>query len=130
MNMLFMDAWYFLMEHKIFNVKDSTTYSKDSLTAKQLGLNWKAGSRLETRRSRFEDALSVVVLGERDAPVICLEAGGLIQDANGEIVTTHDYDLDVSAPSFEQAVIMLAEKVNEKYGDDVESAILNQERTL
>ncbi|MDG3410288.1 hypothetical protein P5E37_05335 [Vibrio parahaemolyticus] len=118
------------MEHKIFNVKDSTTYSKDSLTAKQLGLDWKAGSRLETRRSRFEDALSVVVLGERDAPVICLEAGGLIQDEDGEIVTTHDYDLDVSAPSFEQAVIMLAEKVNEKYGDDVESAILNQERTL
>ncbi|WP_044129176.1 hypothetical protein [Vibrio parahaemolyticus] len=128
--MLFMDAWHFLMEHKIFNVKDSTTYSKDSLTAKQLGLDWKAGTRLETRRSRFEDSLSVVVLGERDAPVICLEAGGLIQDENGEIVTTHDYDLDVSAPSFEQAVIMLAAKVSEKYGDDVESAILSQERTL
>ncbi|EQM48224.1 hypothetical protein D051_1065 [Vibrio parahaemolyticus VPCR-2010] len=125
-----MDAWHFLMEHKIFNVKDSTTYSKDSLTAKQLGLDWKAGTRLETRRSRFEDSLSVVVLGERDAPVICLEAGGLIQDENGEIVTTHDYDLDVSAPSFEQAVIMLAAKVSEKYGDDVESAILSQERTL
>ncbi len=128
--MLFMDAWCFLMDHKIFNIKETTTYSKDSLIAKKLELDWKEGTRLETRRSRFEDSLSVVVLGERDAPIICLEAGGLIQDENGEIIATHDYDLDVSAPSFEQAVIILSEKVKEKYGDDVESAILSLERTL
>lgn len=121
--MLFSDAWYFLVEHKIFNLETVTAMPiRSPLIQDQL-----LSERLVTRTSMFEQSLSIVVLGDKNNPNICLESGSLMQAENGKIEASHDYSLDVSAPTFEEAIIKLAKKVNEIYGRDLTSSIVCQD---
>lgn len=54
----------------------------------------------------------------------------MIIDEGGELETVHDYDLDVSASTFEEAVIQLAAAVTHKFGDDVEGSHITREKIL
>lgn len=129
--MTFMDSWFFLMEHKIFNVLSSTTIKEGSQIDKALGLNWKPGERIETRNSQFEQALSIVVMeSDNGETVIALEAGEVLIDEKGEIAHSHDYDLDVYESTFERAIIKLAQVVRDKFGSDTEGSIVTLDRSL
>ncbi|WP_425263550.1 hypothetical protein [Vibrio owensii] len=127
--MSFLDAWYFLMEHRIFNVTQSTILKQDSDIGLKMGFDWKVGTRLESRNSQFEGALSIVILESDDGkPIVCLESGEILLDENSQLAHSHDYDLDVSASTFEEAIIMLAEKVRSKFGEDTKGSILSLDR--
>lgn len=133
--MTFIEAWHFLSEHKIFNVQEVTRHLKPTLFSDELGVELDSDGCLITRSSLFEDALTILVLeSEEDLTkgetVVCLEAGELIMDESNQPVSTHDYDLDVYAPTFEEAVLELAKKVIEKHGADTKGAVLTRHRTL
>ncbi|WP_210499311.1 hypothetical protein [Vibrio crassostreae] len=133
--MTFIDAWHFLREHRIFNVLEVTKHRSPTLFNDELGIELDSDGCLKTRSSFFEDALTILVLESEEErtkgkTVVCLETGELIMSEGNKPVSTHDYDLDVYAPTFEEAVLELAKKVIGKHGADTKGAILTRHRTL
>lgn len=131
--MKFIDAWHFLRNHKIFNVTEVLISPTPFEILDRLGLTLEDNCRLESRHSHFERALTILVLDSEDNEgdcIVCLEAGEVMIGEGGELETVHDYDLDVSASTFEEAVIQLAAAVTNKYGTDVKGSQLTREKKL
>lgn len=104
--MTFIDAWNWLYDHPINrNPQFKTPHEPDGIASGLYGLVIDVGSSFE---------LSVIVR---------LEIGPFVNttaeydDFPDNWERSHDIRLDVWAPSFEEAVIKLAERVKEYYGD-------------
>lgn len=139
--------WRFLVEHKIFNV--NTKIKRSQLKAMDF-VSQNAGDEiLNIRSSFFERCISVsIVLVDPvnneinlekeennvkpqvwlEVSVPALDEKGYFDDA-GSLIMEKKYELNCSACTFESAIEALAERVKLLYGVDVESSIINLDKT-
>ncbi|ELP6119250.1 TPA: hypothetical protein I7730_01500 [Vibrio vulnificus] len=118
--MNFINAWYFLQEHRVFNCLEVTILPENQKpTSKR---------KISSRRSYFDESLTILVLesDNQESHKICLEAGPILIDENNQIAFSHDYALDVYEDTFERAVISLAEQVSEVYGTCMTTNIIER----
>jgi hypothetical protein len=144
MNKDFFDSWYFLVNHKVFNVK--TIEEKGSVAKILLGDDNKL---LNSRHSYFEKCLDFMVVKinpktneielednslntktkiwiEISTPMIDKDGDYGIK---GEMIFSADLDCYCGGDTFEDAIIKLASLVGKKYGEDVESSIIVLDKT-
>jgi len=110
----FYEAWNFLKDHRIFKDREGLSFFPNQcLTIDVVKVN--------PKNERIEDDKS-----KNTAVRIWLECGPLLRQedlnqADGEEgirgeLASHDIDLDCGAPTFEEAIVKLANLVYEKYG--------------
>jgi hypothetical protein len=105
----FCNSWHYLNCHPAFwrfmCPERNQRFSSNHVTYLQYDYGFGSG------------AIEVDVQGDDD---VVLEAGqnSLQRNEHGIHEQCHDYDLDTSASSYEEAVIILAWKVWERYGND------------
>lgn len=124
--MNFIESWCFLHDHEIFNVEVRTKISGNEGFFDHLNIDIPENNILTTRNSHFDRQLTILALdsGSSDSHSICLESGQLCIDDSGFVAHSHDYDLDVSAATFEEAIVALAIAVQTKFGSNLASSIL------
>lgn len=98
----FFDAYHFLYDHKIFLDKHKFSRFQECLDVQVVRVN---------PENEMIDDNPVLNTATR----VWLECGPV--DEETDATNIHDTDLDVGAYSFEQAIILLAEQVFQKYGD-------------
>lgn len=107
----FYDAWYFLENHRIFQLEECSVFS-ECLSIEVV--------RVNPNTDEIDDDESKNIITR-----VWLECGPwchpdeLPDEAKKDWpdgVPSHDVDLDCGAPTFEEAVIELANLVAEKYG--------------
>lgn len=102
------EAWQFLRHHKIFCIrvddKYYISYFEESLCTETQKVN---------ELKKIDDDKTKKIYIE-----VWLESGP-VQLIDDEIQCTHDLDLDCVAETFEEAIIILAELVKNKYGDKI-----------
>lgn len=146
MNKDFFDSWYFLVNHKVFNV---LTIEKRGAMAKVL-LQGDEDKILNLRHSYFEKCLDFMVvkmnpktkkielndrsLNTKTQVWIEISTPTIDKDGDygtkGEIIFGGDFDCYCGGDTFEDAIVKLASLVSKKYGEDVESSIIVLDKTM
>lgn len=107
--MIFKDvevAWEYLYKHKIFQVPIDENYSVSWFTRALDIQIVKVNPDNDTLEDNKELNTKIQVW---------LECGPINKEEN-KYILTHDYDLDTGADTFEDAILLLANKVKEIYG--------------
>jgi hypothetical protein len=126
----FYTAWRYLEEHPIFGEKVIPNFNDDF--CKEFGITSDLGnepyfeSHFTTSRCLDINVVKVNPITmaiddnkELNTKVeIWLEAGAYRKEC-----ATHDYDLDCGADTFEEAIVKLANLVQQKFGDDYDKAM-------
>lgn len=102
----FHDAWWYLEEHEIFN-HPSKPYDIDNSYFQYVLDIQVVKVCPSTERIEQSDVLNT-------ATRVWLECGPIDSDC-GHVLATHDMTLDCGAPTFEEAIIKLANLVQKEY---------------
>lgn len=106
----FHGAWWFLNEHPAFFHPKNARYNiyNEAFVSACLEIEVQ---KVCPKTRHIESDVSRNTMTE-----VWLECGPFVIH-EGKITASHDWDLDCGAETFEEAIIILAKKVKEKYGD-------------